>query len=137
MVQKLLDWWKFGFWFEWEPKNCLKGKQTVLLMRYMLVCDLSSWYVRPFCRKISVSLKVSTEIVMDASSKVITVTAWKVSKHRVFCGPYSVQLQENTDQKKTPYLDTFQAVCILIIIYLKELMQIFSFSFRYSFTPIL
>ena len=24
--------------------------------------------------------------------------------------PYSVQIQENMDQKKTPYLDTFQAV---------------------------
>ena len=24
--------------------------------------------------------------------------------------PYSVRIQENTDQKKTPYLDTFHAV---------------------------
>ena len=27
-------------------------------------------------------------------------TAWKVSKYEVFAGPYSVRMQENTDQKK-------------------------------------
>ena len=27
-------------------------------------------------------------------------TAWKVSKYEVFAGPYSVRMQENTDQKR-------------------------------------
>ena len=60
----------------------------------------------------------------------ITVTAWKVSKCRVFSGPFfpafglntdrygvSLRIQsesEKTDQKKTPYLDTFHAVCVEI-----------------------
>ena len=29
--------------------------------------------------------------------------------------PYSVRMRKNTDQKKTPYLDTFQAVDIIRI----------------------
>ena len=28
--------------------------------------------------------------------------------------PYSVRIRENSDQKKTPYLDTFHAVCVEI-----------------------
>ena len=39
-----------------------------------------------------------------------TCTAWNVSKHGVFSGLHSVQLQEKTDQKKTSYLDTFHAM---------------------------
>ena len=43
----------------------------------------------------------------------IILTVWKVSKYEVFSGPYfsySDWLRENTDQEKTPYLDTFHAV---------------------------
>ena len=41
------------------------------------------------------------------------VIAWKVSKYGVYSSPYfpySVRIQENTNAKKTPYLDTFHAV---------------------------
>ena len=34
---------------------------------------------------------------------------WKASKYRVISDPYSVRMQENTDQK-TSYLDTYHAV---------------------------
>ena len=53
----------------------------------------------------------------------ITDTAWKVSKYRVFSGPYFPSFGMNKDRYgvfspnagkygsgKTPYLDTFQAV---------------------------
>ena len=58
-----------------------------------------------------------------------TFTAWKVSKYGVFSGPYfpvfglntgftrksrySVRIQENADQKKTPYLGTFYTLLFL------------------------
>ena len=35
---------------------------------------------------------------------------WAVYGDLLRKSPYSVQIQENTDHKKTPYLDTFQAV---------------------------
>ena len=37
-------------------------------------------------------------------------TASKVSKYRVFSGPYFPTFGMNTDQKKSPYFDTFYAV---------------------------
>ena len=58
----------------------------------------------------------------------IYFTAYKVSKYDVSSGPYfpvfelntqiyeinSVRIQEKTNQKKTPYLDTFHAVFIYL-----------------------
>ena len=61
-------------------------------------------------------------------AKIEKFTAWKESKFGVLSGPYfpvriecgdllhkypnSVQIQENVDQKKTPYLDIFYAVIV-------------------------
>ena len=58
--------------------------------------------------------------------KSVKLQCVKVSKCGVFSGPYfpefglnteryevsSVRMRENTDQKKTPYLDTFQLVLL-------------------------
>ena len=49
---------------------------------------------------------------------VITVTAWKVSKYRVFSGPYFPVFGLNTDKcgtEKTPCLDTFHAVSMIFM----------------------
>ena len=35
---------------------------------------------------------------------------WTLFTQRFPCFPYSVGMRKNTDQKKTPYLDTFHAV---------------------------
>ena len=50
-------------------------------------------------------------------------TARKMSKYGVFSGPYfpvfgqySIQVRENTDQKKTPYQDSFHAVEISVML---------------------
>ena len=40
------------------------------------------------------------------------ITMWKLSKYLAIKSPYSVEILKNTDQKKTPYLDTFHAVCL-------------------------
>ena len=43
----------------------------------------------------------------------VSNTAWKLSKYIIFSGPYFpvwVPIRENTDQKKTPCLDTFHTV---------------------------
>ena len=43
------------------------------------------------------------------------VTAWKVSKYRVFSTPYLSVFSPNAGKygpEKTPYLDTFHALCI-------------------------
>ena len=45
-------------------------------------------------------------------------TAWKVSKYGVFSGPYFLVFSPNTwkyGPEKTPYLQTFQAVLMLIL----------------------
>ena len=46
----------------------------------------------------------------------LMLTAWKVSKQGVFSGThfpvFGLRKQENTDQKKTQYLNTFHAVVI-------------------------
>ena len=44
--------------------------------------------------------------------KRISFNASKVSKYGVFSNPYSAPMRENTDQKKTPYLDNFYAVVV-------------------------
>ena len=46
--------------------------------------------------------------------------------------PYSVQIQENTDQKKTPYLDTFHAVLGVFI----SLQQFINFLEKSVFNTI-
>ena len=38
----------------------------------------------------------------------------EVPKYEVFSGPYSVRIQENTDQKKIPYLDNFHALVLSV-----------------------
>ena len=46
------------------------------------------------------------------------ITAWSVSKYRVFSGPYfpvSVQVQENADQKKLSIWDYFHVVIIVLL----------------------
>ena len=47
--------------------------------------------------------------------RVTTSTAWKVSKYGAFYGPYSPTFSPNAGKygpEKTPYLETFHAVCL-------------------------
>ena len=46
--------------------------------------------------------------------------------------PYSVQMRENTDQQKTPYLDTFYAVIVQVLTNLLEMSQVKSALSRKS-----
>ena len=47
-------------------------------------------------------------------------TAWKVCKYGAFSGPYFPAFGLIMDQKKNPYLDTFDAVTLLIILNKEE-----------------
>ena len=57
-----------------------------------------------------------TEQFITFKSAQIRGFFWSVFSHiwtehgEILISPYSVQIQENTDQKKTPYLETFHAV---------------------------
>ena len=44
-----------------------------------------------------------TASVMKELKSTCLNTAWKVSKYRVFPGPYSVRMRENTDQKNSVF----------------------------------
>ena len=75
----------------------------------------------------------SLKLIMENAKLVREYFGWKVSKYRAFSGPYfqviglnteiyckslySVQIQENMDEKKTTSLDTFYAVNILSLLY--------------------
>ena len=53
------------------------------------------------------------------------ITAWKVPKYGVFSGPYSPVFVLNTGKygpEKTPYLDIFQAVDLLPMLFLLVLL---------------
>ena len=72
----------------------------LLILRYIL------------CEK---AILVSGETCL-ASLWIFLVTAWKVPKYGVFSGPYFPVFGLNTGKygpEKTPYLDTFHALCIV------------------------
>ena len=53
------------------------------------------------------------------------LTAWKVSKYGVSSGPYSVQIRENTDQKKLRIWELFaQYTSVIRCIYKHKQTQI-------------
>ena len=74
------------------------------------------------------------------------VTAWKVSKYRVFSGPYFPAFGLNTERysvfspnagkygpEKNLYLDTFHAVCVLVELFLKIcVFKLLSLNFSYK-----
>ena len=64
---------------------------------------------------LSIFLK-STYSDLELYIMTTVLTAWKVSKYRVFSGPYSVRLRENMDQKKLRIWTHFTqcTVCLLL-----------------------
>ena len=50
-----------------------------------------------------------------SKNRIIEIHCVKSVQIRNFSGLYSVRMRENTDQKKTPYLDTFHAVIFLLL----------------------
>ena len=70
---------------------CIESSMACLTVTVSLYCVTSFWYV--------------------ASLKLISQTAWKVSKYGVYSGPYFPVFSPNTE--KTPYLDTFHAVLLI------------------------
>ena len=81
-----------------------------------LFLSLSSNFSFQFFLPIRKSLIFLLILLIVRKTRIFTFSrvfvTYKVSKYRVFSGPYSVRMQENTDQKKTPYLDIFHTVVL-------------------------
>ena len=114
----------------WRQKSCdTICRRYTSILRYP-ICGFNNWMqTRLFCinLKFELQYKCSKNLIKGVSTFLVSnevyiksPTAWKVFKYGVFfSGPYFSVLELNTGKygpKKTPYLDTFQAVTNRIII---------------------
>ena len=84
-----------------------------LVFSFILVCILLNFSYRNFNIFPSIAVVFMHLILHNSGVNrnfTIAYTAWKVSKYGLFSDTYSAQRMENTEQKKTPYLENFHAL---------------------------
>ena len=105
-----------------SERSFLTSSNWFLFCYVPLLCKryaTSSSVIQPFRTNwinvlfISLSKWLYQSLALTHFSSVLHLIVWKASKYEVFLVRiflYSVRIQENTDQKKPPYFDTFHVV---------------------------